>query len=336
MIALWLGLVMLGIGVMQWGASGAADLLEAVRDWYGLPATAGGALMGLATAAPETAVNTSSVVFGWPDLGLGTALGSNVPALPLAFGLAYLATRFARRPDGAIGSGTADRSTPLVQPQAVGVQVLPYLGIVALVAFLTLPPAWSGLWPGLQPIDGLILVAAWALFFARAVLRRPWSERGRPLPKGTVRRTLVVGLPAIALGAVASVVGAQKVGAALGWPDLVVGLFVIGFLCALPEAYSAWRFARQSKPTVAVSSATADGIVSLTLALVPPALVGAAIGDVAIYVVNLAFLGLVLATDAVLNPRQHGQELGPGFVALFGGAYVAYALVMAYVLAHPA
>ena len=43
MIALWLGLVVLGIGVMQWGASGAADLLEAVRDRYGLPATAGGA-----------------------------------------------------------------------------------------------------------------------------------------------------------------------------------------------------------------------------------------------------------------------------------------------------
>ena len=156
------------------------------------------------------------------------------------------------------------------------------------------------------------------------------------MPEGAVRRALVVSLPAMALGALVSVIGAQKVGAALGWPDLIVGLFVIGFLCALPEAYSAWRFARQGRPTVAVSSATADGIVSLTLALVPPALVGAATGDVAIYVVNLAFLGLVLATYAVLNHRHRGQELGPGFVALFGGAYVTYAVIMAYVLAHPA
>ncbi|MFD0462484.1 hypothetical protein ACFQY9_12015 [Microvirga aerilata] len=79
------------------GASSAADLLERIRDRFALPATAGGALMGLATASPETAVNVASVAFGWPDLGLGAALGSNVPALPLVFGLAYLGGRYADR-----------------------------------------------------------------------------------------------------------------------------------------------------------------------------------------------------------------------------------------------
>src|SRR5215210_6548809 len=100
-IVLWLGLVLIGIAAMQWGAARAADLLDILRGHWGLPATAGGALMGLATASPEIAVNLTSVVFGWPDLGLGTALGSNVPALPLAFLLAYLATRFpsASNPD---------------------------------------------------------------------------------------------------------------------------------------------------------------------------------------------------------------------------------------------
>ncbi len=67
------------------GAARAADLLDILRGHWGLPATAGGALMRLATTSPEIAVNVTSVVFGWPDLGLGTALGSNVPALPLAF-----------------------------------------------------------------------------------------------------------------------------------------------------------------------------------------------------------------------------------------------------------
>lgn len=99
------------------------------------------------------------------------------------------------------------------------------------------------------------------------------------------------------------------------------------------EAYSAWRFARRGKPTVAVSSATADGIVSLTLALVPPALAGAATGDLAVYAVNLAFLALVLTAYAFLNHRHRGRELGPGFVALFGTAYLGYAAVMAGVLA---
>ena len=71
----WIALLLGGIAVMQWGSSGCADLLDNTRDRYGLPPTAGGALMGLATAAPETAVNLASVGFGWPDLGLGAALG---------------------------------------------------------------------------------------------------------------------------------------------------------------------------------------------------------------------------------------------------------------------
>src|SRR5918993_3175534 len=93
-LVLWFAVVLGGIGVMQGGASRAADLLERVRDRYALPATAAGALMGVATASPETAVNVASVSFGWPDLGLGAALGSNIPALPFAFGLAYLGARF--------------------------------------------------------------------------------------------------------------------------------------------------------------------------------------------------------------------------------------------------
>ena len=92
----------------------------------------------------------------------------------------------------------------------------------------------------------------------------------------------LIGFPVIALGALASVWGAQKVGSAFGLSDLVTGLFVIGFLCALPEAYSAWRFTREGKTTVAISTATADGIVSLTIALLPPALVGTQVGDLPI------------------------------------------------------
>jgi cation:H+ antiporter len=328
-VALWLGGVAGGIALMQWGASQAASLLDAVRGKYGLPATAGGAIMGLATAAPETAVNVSSVAFGWPDLGLGAALGSNVPALPLAFLLSFLATRLRRssRSKGATTEGDADLP-PVVQPQAVRVHVLPYLAIVILLGALTLPPAWQGL----QPVDALILVAAWAAFFAHAMLRKPWTDGGERLPAGAVRKALLFGLPAIALGALVSVVAAQKVGSAFGWSDLVVGLFVIGFLCALPEAYSAWRFARDDKPTMAVSATMADGIVSLSIALIPIALVGATVGNVAVYVLNLGFLVFVLTTYAVLNGRRKGQELGLGFVSVFVGAYTAYALAMAYLL----
>lgn len=326
-VVAWLALVLVGIAVMQWGASQAADLLERLRDRYALPATAGGALMGLATASPETAVNVASVAFGWPDLGLGAALGSNIPALPFAFGLAYLGGRVARQGPRTPAVSTDD-GTPVVEPQAVPVQVLPYLGVVVLLALLTLPPAWAGL----QPIDALILVLAWAAFFGHALWRKPWRTPGPAAAPLAARHALLFGLPAVALGALASVYAAQKVGEAFGWSDLVVGLFVIGFLCALPESYSAYRFAREGKPTLAVSGATADGIVSLSIALVPPAIVGTAVGNFAVYVANVGFLILVLSLYAILNHSRHGQELSARFVALFLGLYAGYLALMAWML----
>src|SRR5918993_2226023 len=322
-LVLWFAVVLGGIGVMQWGASRAADLLERVRDRYALPATAGGALMGVATASPETAVNVASVAFGWPDLGLGAALGSNVPALPFAFGLAYLGGRYADRGRNR-PSTISEGGTPTVRPQAVPVQVLPYLGIVLLLAVLTLPPAWAGL----QPIDGVILLLAWMAFFGRAVWRKPWRKQERSSAPLAARKAVLLGLPAVALGALASVYAAQKVGSALGWSDLVVGLFAIGFLCALPESYSAFRFARDGKPTLAASGATADGIVSLSIALIPPALVGAAVGNFAVYVVNVGFLIVVLSLYAILNHRRRGQELSGGIVLLFLGLYAGYVALM--------
>jgi cation:H+ antiporter len=196
---------------------------------------------------------------------------------------------------------------------------VPYLLVVLLLAALTLPQRWAGL----QPRDGLILLAAFGVYFVHALFRNRQPCDPEAMPAGAVPRGLL-GLPAIAGGALASVIGARHLDEALGIPDLIGGLFIIGLLCALPESFAAWTLARERKTTTAVSTAVADGIVSLTLALIPPALVGAAIGNVAIYVANLAFLAAVLVVYLVLNHRSRGQELGLGRVSLFGGGYAIY------------
>jgi cation:H+ antiporter len=67
-----------------------------------------------------------------------------------------------------------------------------------------------------------------------------------------------------------------------------------------------------------------DGIVSLTVALLPLAVIGAAVGDVAIYALNIGFLVAVLAAYAFRNHRRRGQAMGPGFVALLSLGYIAY------------
>ncbi|HYZ33674.1 MAG TPA: hypothetical protein VE684_15495, partial [Crenalkalicoccus sp.] len=137
----------------------------------------------------------------------------------------------------------------------------------------------------------------------------------------------------IGLGAVGAVMAARRLTDALGASDLVFGLFGIGLLCALPESFAAWRLAREGQTTTAVSAAMSDGIVSLTVALVPPALVGSEVGDRAIYQANLAFLILVLVVYLVLNHFRRGQELGGGRVAAFAGGYAAYLVAIVVLLA---
>lgn len=301
----WAAFGLAGIGAMQWGSARCAATLESHRGAAGLRAVAAGALLGLATAAPEVSVNLAAVAFGWPDLGLGAALGSNVPALPLAFLLAWLAKR-RQGPEAA----------PLVSPEAVPVQALPYLLVVLLLAALTLTPGAEGL----QPLDAVALAVAWLAFLAMALRRRETPRGSAPAP-GFAAAWL--GLPAVALGALAAVMAARHLGEALGVPDLVTGLFGIGLLCALPESLSAWTLTRQGRSTTAVATAMSDGIVSLTVALVPPALAGAAVGDRPLLALNLGFLAALLLGYIALDRLRRGAVLGGGWVALCVAGYAA-------------
>jgi len=335
-MTLWAAMLLAGVYAMQWGASRAVTVLDGLRKHFGLHAAAGGAFMGLATATPEFSVNVASVAFDWPSLGLGAALGSNVPALPFAFLLSWAAVRFRPRPLPAPAPGEVEPETgvdpppghtrPRIAPDAAPVQAWPYLLVVLLLAVLTLPPAWAGL----QPLDGAILAAAWLAYMAHAVLRHRRGER-QPIP-GRVGRALLLAAPVIGLGAVLAVTGAQRLGEAFDVPDLVSGLFFIGLLCALPESIAAWKLGRQAETTFAVSGAMGDGIVSLTLALLPPAIVGAGVGDRPLYLLNLSFLAAVLTIFLVLNDRRWGEKVGAAKVGVFAGAYLVYLGLTALIL----
>lgn len=330
----WLALVLAGIGMMQWGSQRVCAMLGELRRHWGLAETAGGTMIGLATASPEISVNVASVAFGWPDIGLGTALGSNVPALPLIFAIAYVSTRWHRRDavrehvEQVTGCGDtpdpapeAPSPVPRVKPLAAQVQVLPYLLVVGLLAALTLPAPWAGL----HPADAVILSVTYGLYLAQAVLkgRNPAAAAGSGFPRRQALRALP-GLLAIAGGAVASVLASRQINQALGISDLVGGLFITGLLCALPESFSAWRLSRTGRATSAVSGAVADGIVSLTLALVPLAIIGTSIGDVALYVVNLCFLGFVLIAYMLINHERRGGVLTLKRVLIFDAGYLVY------------
>ena len=49
-----------------------------------------------------------------------------------------------------------------IRPEALTLQALPYLAVIALAALLTIPKPWRGL----QPIDGWIMLAAYVIYVA--------------------------------------------------------------------------------------------------------------------------------------------------------------------------
>jgi cation:H+ antiporter len=287
-----------------------------------LAATGGGALIGLGTALPEISLNVTSTTLGWPDIGLGAALGSNLPAIPLAFAAAYLSMR---AHGGRAAEGPSGEPALAVEPEAVWRHALPYIGALVLVAVLTLPPPLAGL----QPIDGAILIAAWAAYMAQALLR----GRGAPQPgrfKGWAK--VALGGATIAGGAVLAVLGSEQINRALGLSDFTGGLFITGMLCALPESFSAWRLARDGRATAALSGVLADGTTSISLAFVPLCVAGSAVGDAALYALNLGFVAaFVLAYVALSHRAFAGRRFTGAQVASMGALYgvylAAYALV---------
>lgn len=318
--ALAVACLLAGIAAMHWGVARIVDALRAGRARWGLTAVAGGALVGAATALPETSLNVASTAFEWPELGLGAALGSNLPAVPLAFVVAYASMRWHRR------AGADDRGTPTiaVEADAVWRHALPYLAALGLVALLTLPPPIEGL----QPVDAGILIAAWAVYMLQAVLR----GRSAAEPGGFGRwRSVGLGAAAIAGGGVLAVLGSERINQALGVSDFAGGLFITGMLCALPESFSAWRLAREGRATMALSGVLADGATSISLAFVPLCLAQTDVQDKAVYAMNLAFIALFVAAYVTLSGRAFaGRRFSGAQVAIFVGLYAAY--LASYVL----
>ena len=157
---LWFGVLVVAVFATHWGAEQLTKQLKKLRTQWGLTQIAGGALIGLAAASPEIGINVTSASRGVSDIGLGVMLGSNIVAIPLMMTIAYVASR-----KSSLGSGDEDGTNQeeheqhrqegllRVKRNAVFLLAIPYIGILLLVAGLTLPAGWRGL----QPVDGAIM-----------------------------------------------------------------------------------------------------------------------------------------------------------------------------------
>lgn len=281
---LWVGVLAVSVFAAYWGAERVALLLRLLRLRWGLSEAAGAAFIAIATASPEIGVNLAAALRGAEEIGLGNMLGANIVPIPLVLTVAFVASWM--RGDEPENEG--GRELLVLQPAAVYVHAWPYVGIVLLVALLTLPAPWRGL----QPVDAWIMLGAYLVYAGQAVLRG--RGKGGEVDWSAGKVLLAVGGAVVLAGAAyAVVVATEQLVEAWGIPPVVGGLFISAPMSVVPESLATWMVIRAGQQTTAGTGMIADNAVTLTLAFAPLGFATVAIQDLTTYLVNLGFVLLM-------------------------------------------
>ncbi len=331
MTVVWVIVLFVAVAAAHWGAEHLSAPLKKLRKQWGISVAAGGALVGLATASPELGINISSALRGVSEIGLGAMLGANIIALPMLVLVAYVATRTSKMPDDHDNHRAhLDKHLLPVDSTAVGVQVLPYLGILVLFALLTMPSSWRGL----QPIDGWIMLAAYGIYLAQALLRNRASGQDVEWTRKEFLMA-VAGVFVLAIGAFFTVMSTQNIATAIGISKVVGGLFITAPFAALPEIFATWKISRSGQVTSAVTSVIGDYAVTMTIAVFPLAMIGLEIKDFRLYCINLAFLILLPAMYGWFIFRSEDESgISRRQVGALAVVYVLYVCIAAAYLVY--
>jgi cation:H+ antiporter len=321
---LWAGVLVVAAWAAHWGADQLLTPLKMLRKQWGLTASAGAAFLAIVTASPEVAVNITSAARGVSDIGLGNLLGSNIISIPLMVTIAYFASRKQFKTNTK-HQEHLDADLLALNKRSVSVLSLPYLGIIALVAVLTLPKAWRGL----QPIDGWIMLGAYGAFLTHAIVKG--RKKGEQVEWTQKKVGLsITGAFAIAAGAFFIVKATESIVSALSISEIVGGLFITGIMTTAPEVFKTWSVVKGGEVTAGTTSVIADNAITMTVAFFPLALVTTPVEDFQLYWANLAFVGLMpLLYSVFVHQSKHLHGFSKWQIFVFDAAYVAYLLIMA-------
>lgn len=328
-LLLW-SLALLGaILAAHWGADQLSVPLQKLRKQWGLSEAAGAAFVALATASPEIGTNTASALKGLSDIGLGNLLGSNIISIPAIVTVAYFANKSRQNNSSDTGrdpSPLPERHLLRVKREALTIQALPYLAVIAIAALLTLPPQWQGL----QPIDGYIMLGVYGIYLAQAIFRKREEQQNVNWSAQQIW-IATAGVLSLSIGAYLTVTATEQIVSILGISQLIGGLFITATLSIAPEVFATWSVARSGQVTAATTSVIADNTATMSLALVPLALVATPIDDMPMFLTNFGFVALFAAFYAgfVYWGDDQGQySFGRWEVAGLIGLYLIYVAVI--------
>ena len=309
-MGLWTAVVLMALSFAllakcaDWLVEGAIDIAHYLRA---PPILIGIVIVGIGTTAPELAVSVTAALKGNPEVALGNAVGSVIYDDGIALPMAALFAREAIPIDRVVL-----RSAAL------------FLIVVDLAAWYM---AYDGT---LARSEGGVLVVLFALY----LLYSFWEQRRQPHQaeeEGAARSLWIVaaffvgGLTGVIVSSHAIVLATPVVAAALGLPQVVIGLVVVALGTSIPEIATCIVAARKGQGALAVGNILGADILNICWIAGASALANPL--TIAPQVVNFMFPWMMAIVLVMLG----SMRLGYGLNRWKG--VVLFVLCMAY-LAH--
>ncbi len=293
-------------------------------------------LMGLITAlgadSPEITSAVTALVAGEHEIGLGVVLGSNLFNLAALLGLS-----------GVLAGWIALPRASLVFNGAIS---LAATGVIALLIYRAIPPAWAlGLLMAILAIYILLLSlpadrarriglpARLASPLARLLgavhehaSRKAASTRsGQPVSGWWLAFQVTAALLFIVEGSMGIVHTALPIAEAAGIPRSLVGALILAALTGIPNAYTAAQLAWRKEGAAVVSETLNSNTINLVVGISLPVLFFGMHAEAGIAVLEVWWL-LGLTALAVLLPALAGAITRRTGIVIIG-LYLAFAAV---------
>lgn len=319
-LALDIALVVIGIGVLYWGAEWLIRGSAAVARAFGVkPLVVGLTVVAYGASAPELAVATKTALTHHPAIALGTVIGSCAANISLILGL------------------TALIAPPTVDGRIIRREVPVLLGSAIAVPLLV----WNGV---ISRLEGLALIGCAVLFTIVTLTVSARLDRsidqdddtreaeasgaslgGRARPRASRGLALLMSLLGIILLVVGSdmfVRGGRGIAAAVHMSERMLGLTVISLGCALPELIGSLVAASRGHAALAVGSVIGSNLLNVFLVLGVTAYLQPLTLSQPMHVVEL--IGLVAITLLGILTLRGSRRISRIEGAILVLAYVAF------------
>ncbi|MBE6895452.1 MAG: calcium/sodium antiporter [Ruminococcaceae bacterium] len=295
-ILLAVGFAMLVKGA-DWFVGGAVCIAD---RFHIPPIIIGLTIVAMGTSAPEAAVSITSAFQGVADITVGNIVGSNIMNILVILGIS-----------AAIVPLSVTKSTIRVEmPFLIGITVLLLL---------------QGIDGTISLIDGIVLVAIFALYIAYLIIRtirysaQTEDEEITTMKMSKAVPMLIIGMVLIVWGSNIAVEAATAIARIVGMSERTIGLTIVALGTSLPELVTSTAAALKGETDIAIGNIVGSNLFNILFVLgisaliIPVPFAKAFAVDMIFAIASAVFLFAVCKFKRQL-PRWSGFAMLAGYV----------------------